>query len=294
MLDINKSSICQLNFKSPVKLHEIIAIWLGVMLAWNYVLSHINFGIPNFVYLQWGGVALTMLILSKHFIRRENLTIDDLMGREWPRRCVVEILIAILLCILAGIASWAVLVFLSATVDMEWAYNYWQLMTAAEFQDIKWRRSWLVIYFICGGVLVPVAEEIVFRGFVLRRLCEKYRMRTAVVISAILFSVIHFNKDFLGAFLIGIVLAVLAVRFSSLYVTMFAHGAYNTVVSLARCGYGQFMVVDKNHIDSIDYWLPEVILLSVCVIAVFAYLRFGPIAIRGLRQAGPLREALNN
>jgi membrane protease YdiL (CAAX protease family) len=280
MLGLDKSSSCRVAIQAPVKIHEIIFVWLVAMLAWDGVLRYLNRGVLNLIYLQWGAVALTMIISSKYFIRRENLTVDEFMGENLSRHWILDMSVALLGCVLLGLASWAILVFLSATIDVEWAYGYWQLITAAEFEEITWRPSWLVIYILCAGILVPISEEIVFRGFVLRRLREKYGLKTAVMMSSFLFSLIHFNKDFLGAFFIGIVLAVLALKFSSLYAPMIVHGMYNTVVSVARCGLGQFMVVDKQRIDSIGYWLPELILLSVCTMAVLAYLWFGLAGIR--------------
>lgn len=280
MVNTDRSSVSSAIFKLPVKTHEIIFIWLATMFMWDGTLRYVNWGVPNLVYLQWGGVAVTMVVLCKYFIRREKLTFHQFMGNSLSRHWMIDMAFGLLCSVLLGVASWALLVFLSATISAEWAYGYWQLITKAEFEEIAWLPSWLVIYTLCSVILVPITEEIVFRGFVLRRLREKYRLGTAVVISSFLFAVVHFNKDFLGAFLMGIILAVLALRFSSLYAPMIVHGVYNAIVSVLQRGFGQFMVVDKNRIDSISYWMPELILLLVCTLAVFAYLRFGLHSVR--------------
>ena len=41
------------------------------------------------------------------------------------------------------------------------------------------------------ALLAPIVEEIVFRGFILHRWCEKYGEKRGIVLSSILFSILH-------------------------------------------------------------------------------------------------------
>lgn len=66
-------------------------------------------------------------------------------------------------------------------------------------------------------VAAPLAEEIVYRGFCLRHLLGRGRM-FAIVLSALLFGVMHANlAQMLFAFLVGLVLGVVAVEYSIIY-----------------------------------------------------------------------------
>lgn len=88
----------------------------------------------------------------------------------------------------------------------------------------------LEIVVLC--VFGPIAEELVFRGFVFQRLCRKNAV-AAVVISAALFGVMHFNMvQGIYTFIIGLVLAYIVYRTGSLVVVAAAHMAMNLVAVL--------------------------------------------------------------
>lgn len=68
--------------------------------------------------------------------------------------------------------------------------------------------------FVYAALVGPLAEEIVFRGAVLRYL-EKYGKVYAIVISALLFGVFHSNlTQGVFAFLVGLVLGYVALQYS--------------------------------------------------------------------------------
>ncbi len=68
--------------------------------------------------------------------------------------------------------------------------------------------------FLYAGIIGPVVEELVFRGFVLRSL-DKYGKNLAIVISAALFGIMHGNiPQAVFAFLTGLVFGYVASRYS--------------------------------------------------------------------------------
>ena len=87
------------------------------------------------------------------------------------------------------------------------------------------------------GVVVaaPVAEELLFRGVLLRGLAQSMSDRAAVVLSGVVFAATHFQLvQFPGLLVIGLVLAWLAVRTGGLAAPIWAHVGFNatTVVVL--------------------------------------------------------------
>lgn len=259
----------------PIKVHQTIILWFAVSIAWFAIMRVLGRGIPNYVYLQWGGIAISMVILSKWLMRQENSTFAQFMGRELSKRWVGELAIVSIASVMIGIASWGTLVYFSATIDVEWAYRHWQVGTKEAFQEISWIPSWLVMHFISAVILVPIIEEIVFRGLILRRLRYKYGLRYSIMVSSLLFALIHFDKNFLGMFFFGAVLAVVTIRFKSLYAAIFVHGTYNASVFALQRGFGVGFVADKSQLDSIGYWLPEFCIMALGIVAVSAYIRLG-------------------
>ncbi|MDM5176505.1 CPBP family intramembrane metalloprotease [Massilia sp. DJPM01] len=256
---------------APIKIHEIIFVWICVMLVWDYAVGSYGEGITNFIYMKWGGVALTMVFFSKRFIQRENLNFTQFMGAGFSVRALVELILVLVVSVFIGIGCWAALVFLSAKIDIDWAYRHWHFAKPSAFDNTNWLPSWLVLQAITIVVLGPIIEEIVFRGFILRRLCEKYRLSVAIIVSSLIFGIVHFDQGFLGSFVNGILYAIIAIRFASLYAPIFVHGGYNAITFFIERMYGVSLAAEKTQIDSIGYWLPELALLPFCMVALIWY-----------------------
>lgn len=87
--------------------------------------------------------------------------------------------------------------------------------------------------FITIGIVVPIAEEFVFRGAILRALNEfmgKRRRWVAIAVSALLFALVHGNlAQGVGAFLIGLALGWMYVRTNSVVPGIVLHWVNNSI-----------------------------------------------------------------
>ncbi|MDQ0270644.1 membrane protease YdiL (CAAX protease family) [Cytobacillus purgationiresistens] len=95
-------------------------------------------------------------------------------------------------------------------------------------------------------LLVGITEEIVFRGFLLRKLMDSYKFWIANIITALLFVSIHFPIWFykglfefpyilgsiLTAFVLGILFGFVYKKSKSLWSVIIIHSLYNLLVSL--------------------------------------------------------------
>lgn len=80
------------------------------------------------------------------------------------------------------------------------------------------------------ALVVPIVEEIVFRGFILHRWCDKYGETKGIVLSSILFSLLH--SDILGTFVGAVVVSVLCLHTESLVGPVLIHVGNNSVIML--------------------------------------------------------------
>ncbi len=79
--------------------------------------------------------------------------------------------------------------------------------------------------------LIPLLEELIFRGVLLRSLLERMPKVLAVTLSAIVFGGFHSSiVTAISGFVLGSVLGVLLVRTKSLLVCVLAHSAWNLTV----------------------------------------------------------------
>lgn len=87
-----------------------------------------------------------------------------------------------------------------------------------------------VISFLQVCVLAPIIEEILMRGFLLGGLSLNYGKINALLISAFLFALLHFNMvQTLSAFICGIVLGLLYLYTNSIFCCILSHAGYNLI-----------------------------------------------------------------
>ncbi|MBR4149692.1 MAG: CPBP family intramembrane metalloprotease [Rikenellaceae bacterium] len=80
------------------------------------------------------------------------------------------------------------------------------------------------------AVLAPVLEEILFRGILLEAVREKYSSGRAIVVSALMFGVIHIiPQQVVNAFVIGLILGFIYVRTDSLWPVIIIHALNNAM-----------------------------------------------------------------
>lgn len=79
-------------------------------------------------------------------------------------------------------------------------------------------------------VIAPVIEEILMRGFVLGGLKSSYGVFIALLISSVLFALLHFNMvQTLSAFICGLILGCLFIKTDSILCCIIAHCGYNLI-----------------------------------------------------------------
>lgn len=88
----------------------------------------------------------------------------------------------------------------------------------------------LIMEILCLAVFTPVLEELVFRGIIYGRLKTMLPKMVAILLSALIFAVVHTNiVQFLYAFPVGIVLAILMDCAGNVYGAMAGHMAANLI-----------------------------------------------------------------
>jgi len=92
--------------------------------------------------------------------------------------------------------------------------------------------SWfaLVGMLLTVGVLVPIVEEVLFRGILYRWLRERWSVPGAAIASALCFSVLHGIPWLIPAIaVLGILLAIIYENSGSVWPAALAHGLYNSI-----------------------------------------------------------------
>lgn len=137
--------------------------------------------------------------------------------------------------------------------------------------DELFERSHAGVRWVAAAVLAPVGEEIFFRGLVLRGLARRYGPTLALLVSSVLFGILHVHPyRMLLATLLGLHLGWWFLRTRNLLPCFLAHGAVNFTVGV--------LLVELVPDETLEAWeetgsLGES-LLAAGLGAVLAYLGF--------------------
>lgn len=117
----------------------------------------------------------------------------------------------------------------------------------------------LMVTLVCAGFIIPIVEEIVFRGLVFNRIKYQYNYVAAMIISAFAFGIFHGNMvQGIYATILGICLAYVYNKTKSIFIPIFIHIGANTIVIL----YGKLAENEENIL-----WLLLAIVISlVCAV----------------------------
>lgn len=127
--------------------------------------------------------------------------------------------------------------------------NYYLVDTFSNYGEFSQKYLWnaeldhayqVIIYIIYCAIIPAIVEELLFRGTICRTL-GVYGKKTAVVLSAVLFALMHSNiEQLLYAFVAGLALAWIYVETKKIIYPMILHFINNAVsvmddVILAKC-----------------------------------------------------------
>lgn len=86
---------------------------------------------------------------------------------------------------------------------------------------------YLGIMLISIAIIGPIAEEFIFRGVLLHRMMKKTSMWGGIIISSILFGILH--ADVFGAFIFGVIASLLYIKTRNLLIPILLHIINNSI-----------------------------------------------------------------
>lgn len=132
--------------------------------------------------------------------------------------------------VLAGVSVGAVGVALNNFIAMT---PFVQVSAGFQSANENFFAGEVVMQILASCVVVPIAEELLFRGIILKRVSLLTGERIGILFSAILFGVIHMNLvQFLYAFVVGILLAMIVAKTRWISLAMIGHSIANLIAIL--------------------------------------------------------------
>lgn len=126
---------------------------------------------------------------------------------------------------------------------------------------------------IAALIFAPIMEELFFRGIIFQKLAITKDPVWALVISALLFTIVHFRSDIISLFTIGVTFAILYLKTKQIIVPIISHFVYNAIYIAKLIDWYFFSNVDHSVAKTIAEFRQEFIgnleweILSVAISA---------------------------
>ena len=132
-----------------------------------------------------------------------------------------------------AVIVWAVLLAVGSMIPSEQLVEWMHFEMPEEMTKMMEGVMKKPLGYVVIGILAPLAEEVVFRGAILRKLLAMMptgRHWVAIAISALIFGIVHFNlPQGIHAFLIGLLLGWMYYRTRSIIPGIVFHWINNTI-----------------------------------------------------------------
>ncbi|MFO8069420.1 MAG: type II CAAX endopeptidase family protein [Alkalibacterium sp.] len=153
-----------------------------------------------------------------------------------------------------------------------------------------------IYLFVIAVIVAPIVEEIIFRGYIMNKWADKYSLKKGIIYSSLLFMLFHVQSFFIPQLLLGLLCALVYVKFNNLFYAIFTHSLYNLLVILPA-----FLVPDDGDmaVDSLLALSEELpadylIFSAVFIIGLLVILLLFTKLFRSIKdQSSPYVENLN-
>lgn len=138
----------------------------------------------------------------------------------------------------------------------------------ADFTMDRMDAPTLVIQMLYVVLAGPIAEEVIYRGLILK-LTRPFGNGIAVVFSSLIFGLMHSNfSQFINGFFIGLFLGSIAVRYNSIIPTILIHVLNNALSSLSDVA----NLLNSTLIENI-YWTLYISMMLLGILVVFVHIK---------------------
>ncbi len=154
---------------------------------------------------------------------------------------------------LRGGSDWPLMIGWNAWTPFRRARLFWALLIGAilynlaasalvshvypqsnEWINLPKSPLWMAVFFVLAAVFAPLAEELLFRGWIYTSLRRSVGVWLAILITSIFFALAHWEKTHLYAlavFPVGVLLGVVRERAQSLKASITFHALYNAAAT---------------------------------------------------------------
>lgn len=108
-----------------------------------------------------------------------------------------------------------------------------------------------VFLFTFTVISAPIVEEIVFRGILLRRISFKFGVRKGIILSSIVFAILHPGLGHVFSFIAGVIFSLIYLKYNNILISTITHMSYNFLYFIATV-FSMFFANQNASISNIE------------------------------------------
>ena len=219
------------------------------------------------------GIFSLIILAFTSIVPEFRRTLKCLFIRPAPTPSAADVCIATSLALAWGYGLYRVLVCLPVLLAQPEAFQALRYGDLLPPLEVKYLAALL------GSVVVaPFAEELVFRGYLLNLWAVRHGVWFAVIVSSLVFGAFHLETAAFAAPM-GVIFALVYLRYDSLWPGILVHAAYNLLAFPWLIG-GFFYVKPRASIGELSSWIPEFVIAVLFIpLAILFWRRFKPAAV---------------
>ena len=167
--------------------------------------------------------------IKKHRIEFNSVSLRSSMSAfRWAKYVSLSIALKINFTFIAAISITLLFVLFPSLYDY-----FINFLSEQKIEPESRSAISLIITIISTAILTPIWEELFFRGIVLRKLTKRFKPITAILISSLIFAIVH--SGFVGithAFLMGCMFAYFYLLKQNIWIPIVLHAVINFVSTL--------------------------------------------------------------
>lgn len=160
----------------------------------------------------------------------------------------------------------------------EFAYSFWRFREIAPLVHPLISVS-VAAYIVCGVIVGPLLEELLFRVLLMRAFMSKRSLRRSAMLTSVVFMLAHFAQPYMvTTFLFSLALCYLYAFTRSLAMCALVHGTFNFVAYVHQNYFDIQWTRSIDQLASVAHWIPQMWML------IFSSVIMGLVVIRANRS----------
>lgn len=206
-----------------ITLFSVVAFVLSVLIV-VFITPFFPESAENFLkFLAEAAVVLSVSFFTVGHLGRKNISLRSIVGKTSVSTKLVAFTSALTVGKLILYFSFAGLVLRFFITRPEFASSALSLMEDTSPTEYN---AWL---FISTVILAPVTEEFLFRGLLLNKLAETSSNKRALIISSLLFGILHFGSFIIPQFIGGLLYGIVYIKTKKLIYPILMHVMNNLI-----------------------------------------------------------------